>query len=306
MVGISLLKRPARKCLQMLRNMAEPPIPQTPAPEMQKIPEPQIPPIPPAPTEDPQWTPFLCNVCGTSNYLPLKSILTREYGYCANCQCYGRLRSMMYAVADRFSPGEIVLARMKPRKDIRGIGCSDWGYADLLAEKFDYVNTFYDHDPQLDLCNIDWTRYAPGSIDFITCTDVLEHVAPPIEKTFENMRRLLRPGGVAILTVPTSLEPATREHFPQLHDWRIEGENADRVLVNRRSNGDFERFDNLCFHGGEGMTLEFRLFSRQGLLKTIEQAGLRAARIYERTIDAHAIQLGASNFVLVAEKDPSS
>ncbi len=112
-----------------------------------------------------------------------------------------------------FSPDEIVLARMKPRKDIRGIGCSDWAYTDLLAEKFDYVNTFYDHEPKLDLCNVDWSRWQPHSVDFITCTDVLEHVEPPIERIFENISRLLKPGGVAFITVPTTLEPATRGAF---------------------------------------------------------------------------------------------
>ena len=93
---------------------------------------------------------------------------------------------------------------------------------------------------------------------------MLEHVEPPVVRTFENMRRLLKPGGVAILTVPTSLEPATREHFPHLHDWRIETKGEQRIVVNRRHDGTVERFDNLCFHGGEGMTLEFRLFSARG------------------------------------------
>jgi SAM-dependent methyltransferase len=292
MVGARLLKAPARKCVRALRlfrgALAVPPPPPAPV-------------VPPPPLEDPQWTPFLCNVCGTSNYQPRKR-LTREDGHCANCRCYGRLRSMMYAVAARFSPEEIILGRIKPRKEIRGIGCSDWGYVDMLAEKFDYVNTFYDHEPRLDLCNVDWGRWPPGSVDFITCTDVLEHVEPPIQRTFDNMYRLLKPGGVAILTVPTLLEPATREHFPNLYDWRIETDAEKRVLVNRRRDGTLERFDNLCFHGGEGMTLEFRYFSRDGFLQSVTQAGLRVAKIYETSIEAHAIPLGADNIVLVAEK----
>jgi SAM-dependent methyltransferase len=281
MVGVGVLRRPARGCLRLLRRMAEP--------------------VPPADLEDPRWTPFLCNVCGLSNYLPLRR-LSREDGHCAKCRCYGRLRSMMYAVTAHFSPDEIVLARMKPRKDIRGIGCSDWGYTDLLAEKFDYVNTFYDREPRFDLCKVDWSRWLPGSIDFITCTDVLEHVEPPIEGAFDNMRRLLKPGGVAILTVPTTLEPATREHFHDLHDWRIETEGKQRVVVNRRRDGTIDRFDNLCFHGGEGLTLEFRVFSREGLIDSIQNGGLRVAAVYDRPIEAHAISLGPSNFVLVAQK----
>jgi 2-polyprenyl-3-methyl-5-hydroxy-6-metoxy-1,4-benzoquinol methylase len=255
----------------------------------------------PAATFDPQWTSFLCNVCGKSNCLP-RPRLTREDGHCATCKCYGRLRSMMYALTAQFSPDETILARMKPRKDIRGVGCSDWGYTALLAEKFDYVNTFYDESPQLDLCNVDWSRWAAGSIDFITCTDVLEHVEPPVDKAFENMFRLLKPGGVAILTVPASLQPATREHFHDLHDWRIETEGSQRVVVNRRRDGTIDRYDNLCFHGGVGLTLEFRLFSRQGLIGSIERAGLHVANAYDRSIEPYAIPLGEDNFVLVAEK----
>ena len=281
MVGIGVLRSPARGCLRLLRRMAEP--------------------VPPADLEDPRWTPFLCNVCGLSNYLPLRR-LSREDGHCAKCRCYGRLRSMMYAVTAHFSPDEIILAKMKPRKDVRGIGCSDWGYTDLLAEKFDYVNTFYDREPRFDLCKVDWSRWLPGSIDFITCTDVLEHVEPPIEGAFDNVRRLLKPGGVAVLTVPTTLEPATREHFHDLHDWRIETEGKQRVVVNRRRDGAIERFDNLCFHGGEGLTLEFRVFSREGLIDSIQNAGLQVAALYDRPIEAHAISLCPSNFVLVAQK----
>jgi SAM-dependent methyltransferase len=281
MVGIRVFRRPARTCLRILRRVSETAVPSE--------------------VIDPVWTPFLCNVCGMSNYLARRR-LSREDGHCTKCKCYGRLRSMMYAVTAHFSSDEIVLARMKPRKDIRGLGCSDWGYVRLLTEKFDYVNSFYDRRPQLDLCDVDWARWAPDSFDFITCTDVLEHVAPPVERTFENMRRLLKPGGVAILTVPTSLDPATREHFPGLHDWHIEKEGKQRVVVNRRRDGTIERFDNLCFHGGEGMTLEFRLFSRQGLIDSLRDAGLRIAAIYDKSLDAHAITLSANNFVLVAER----
>jgi 2-polyprenyl-3-methyl-5-hydroxy-6-metoxy-1,4-benzoquinol methylase len=281
MVGIGVLRRPARTCVRLLRRVS------------QKVVT--------AKAVDPQWTSFLCNVCGKSNCLPRRR-LVREDGHCAECQCYGRLRSMMYALTARFSPDETVLARMKPRKDIRGVGCSDWGYTAILAEKFDYVNTFYDESPQLDLCNVDWSRWEANSIDFITCTDVLEHVEPPVDRAFENMFRLLKPGGIAILTVPCSLDARTREHFADLYDWRIEEEGNRRVVVNRRRDGTIDRYDNPCFHGGIGLTLEFRLFSRQGLIDNAERAGLRVANTHDRSIEPYAIPLSDENFVLVAEK----
>jgi SAM-dependent methyltransferase len=281
MVHIRMLERPARTCLRLLRRMSQP--------------------APPADLENPEWTPFLCNVCGMSNYLPRRQ-LWREGGRCTKCECYGRLRSMMYAVTAHFSPDEIILARMKPRKDIRGIGCSDWGYTDLLAKKFDYVNTFYDHEPRLDLCNVDWLRWPPGSVDFITCTDVLEHIEPPIERTLENMRRLLKPGGVLVLTVPIHTDSGICEYFPNLNEWEIKQEHGERVLVNHRRDGTVERFDNLCFHGGEGFTLEFRRFSRQGTLDMLEKAGFRIAAIHDKPIPAHGLTLFSVDFVVAAEK----
>ena len=282
----SPLRTPARKCLGILRRTWGP---KRPAPITSE-----------EAGKDTTPTPFMCNVCGRPNRLPAWR-LTREDGPCVGCQCHGRLRSISYAVTAHFSPEQLVLAWMRPRKEIRGLGCSDWGYADLLAEKFNYVNTFYDRPPQLDLSQVDWTRWPPASFDFITCSDVLEHVVGPIEATFENMRKLLRPGGVMILTVPTSLEPNSREHFPALYDWRIDEAGGARILINRRQDGVTEQFEDLCFHGGEGLTLEFRFFSRQGLIRSLRSAGFQVARIYEQSLPEFAIPLGCHNFVLVAQ-----
>ncbi|MGO9108817.1 MAG: methyltransferase domain-containing protein [Thermoguttaceae bacterium] len=281
----TIIKRPVKKCLQMIAQARE---------LMQ-----------PARAGGPARVPFLCNVCGTANMLP-QARLTREDGHCSSCQCYGRLRSMVYALTSQFSPQQPVLKWMAARKDIRGLGCSDWGYTGLLAKKFDYVNAFYDREPQLDLCNVDWRRWDPASFDFITCTDVLEHVEPPVQRAFDNMHRLLKPGGVAILTVPTTLDPINREHFPALTEWSIETQNSQRVLINRRDDGVVERFDNLCWHGGEGMTLEFRVFSREGLIDNVEKAGLRVAQILDRSIPRFAVSLCPNNLVLLAEKPASA
>jgi 2-polyprenyl-3-methyl-5-hydroxy-6-metoxy-1,4-benzoquinol methylase len=286
MMGVGTLKRGAKGCLRRLGLRKPPP--------------------PPVPPEQLQLTPFVCNVCGASNCLP-KAKLAREDGRCVKCDCYGRLRSIMYALTAHFSPDEMILAAMTPRKEIRGVGCSDWGYVQLLEEKFDYINTFYDEAPQLDLLNVDWSLWRPESFDFITCTDVLEHVAPPIDAAFQNMYRLLKPGGVAIITVPCRLEPDTREHFPDLHDWRIEKtKDNKRVLIDRRHDGTLRQYDDLCFHGGVGLTLEFRHFSRQGLVDTIEKAGFRMAKIHDQSVEPFGFPLGEGNLIHVAEKPGGS
>ena len=73
-------------------------------------------------------------------------------------------------------------------KAIRGLGMSDKEcYNGLLAEKFDYTNTFYDREPRLD-----FTESHPelaGQYDFILSADVLEHIAPPVQRALEETRR---------------------------------------------------------------------------------------------------------------------
>lgn len=66
----------------------------------------------------------------------------------------------------------------------------------------------------------------------------------------------------------------TREHFPFLHDWRLSsGEFGERRLFNKRSDGTVESFHNLVFHGGEGLTLEMRLFTKRGIEDNLKAAG---------------------------------
>jgi SAM-dependent methyltransferase len=163
-------------------------------------------------------------------------------------------------------------------------------------------NTFYDREPRLDLTAVDFARWPAASYDFITSSDVLEHVAPPVERALVGMRELLKPGGVAVLTVPTSLAPDTVEHFPDLHEWRLHEDGNARVLVNRLPDGREQRFADLRFHGGEGLTLEFRVFSRSGLLRALEDAGFAIADVFDDAIRAHGIPLRKHEVVVVAER----
>ena len=63
----------------------------------------------------------------------------------------------------------------------------------------------------------------------------------------------------------------TREHFPHLHEWRISGD----CLLNTRADGTEEAFHSLVYHGGPGMTLEMRLFTKGGIDESLRAAGFR-------------------------------
>ena len=92
-----------------------------------------------------------------------------------------RLRALIHLLSVELFGRSLPLPGFPKLKAIRGLGMSDKDcYNGLLAEKFDYTNTFYDREPRLD-----FTESHPelaGQYDFILSADVLEHIAPPVER----------------------------------------------------------------------------------------------------------------------------
>jgi SAM-dependent methyltransferase len=231
--------------------------------------------------------PFLCNLCGTPNAGTLAA-LSREALTCSHCGSNVRFRAMAFLVTKEVLGRPLPLSEIPAHKEIAGVGLSDAvNYAGPLAEKFSYENPFYHTEPRLDIVAIDESRV--GRYDFIIASDVFEHVLPPIGVAFRNAHALLKPGGVLVLTVPFSLDAETVEHFPDLHDWRIEVEDGRHVLLNRTRDGRSQRFADLVFHGGPGSTLEMRLFSRDALLRELAAAGFREVRVAAEPCVAHGI-----------------
>lgn len=222
---------------------------------------------------------YNCNICGTANTCELAD-LGRETPDCRGCGSTLRMRAVIGLLSEALFGEPLAIADFPKRRGLRGVGLSDWEeYARRLAERMDYTNTFYHQEPRLDITDI--ADDQAGSCDFLISTDVFEHVLPPVSAAFSGARRLLKPGGVFILTVPYALEcENTVEHFPNLHEWSLhqEPDGAWR-LDNRRRDGGQETFRDLVFHGGPGSTLEMRLFSRQSLLEELRVAGFSDVRI---------------------------
>jgi len=64
-----------------------------------------------------------------------------------------------------------------------------------------------------------------GSVDFILCSEVLEHIPDP-NVFLSELRRCLRPGGRLLLTVPFS----ARWHFIPYDYWRFTPSGLNRIL----------------------------------------------------------------------------
>ena len=136
-------------------------------------------------------------------------------------------------------------------------------------------------EPRLDIA--DAPEDLTARFDFIIASDVFEHVAPPVSRAFANARRLLKPHGIFIFSVPYSLDQETLEHFPDLHDYRLVEKDGAWRLENRTSDGRRQVFSDLVFHGGPGSTLEMRLFSRNGLIDEFVKAGFAGVRIADES-----------------------
>ena len=228
-----------------------------------------------------------CNICGQTCRTSLAE-LGRERPSCPGCNSTVRMRAIIHLLSNELFGESLALPDFPTRKDLRGIGLSDWnGYAIRLAQELDYTNTYYHKKPRLDITSID--PALEGTLDFLISTDVFEHIPPPISVAFENARKLLKRSGVFVFTVPYTIEPNTVEHFPDLFQYELVRDKGRKVLKNTTRTGEHQVFRDLVFHGGEGWTLEMRVFSEAGLLKEFARAGFRVVRIWRDHCTAYGI-----------------
>ena len=190
------------------------------------------------------------------------------------------MRGLLRALSLELFGVNLTLPDFPRVKSLRGLGTSDGvQYADALAAKLDYRNTFYDREPRFDIANADASEH--GRYDFLLSSEVFEHVPPPVSAAFETARRLLKPTGVLLLTVPYSFEAATAERFPDLHEFGLARVGDRLVLVNRARDGRIQVFEDLMFHVSFGSpALEMREFSESDLQRMLCAAGFAETRIY--------------------------
>jgi len=221
---------------------------------------------------------YKCNICGCDNSLESKKF-HRELALCTRCGANARFRGIIDVLGTMLQEsGE--LKSWQKRKEIRGIGMSDWdGYARKLSQKFSYQNTFYDRAPFFDIQNLneDWI----GKHNFIITTDVFEHILSPLQRAFDNLFALLCSGGGLVFSVPYTREEHTIEHFQGLCDYEFFDFHGEKVLINRDSHGYLRAYDGLVFHGGEGATLEMRLYCEQDIIERLKRAGFENIHVHD-------------------------
>ena len=82
----------------------------------------------------------------------------------------------------------------------------------------------------------------------------------------------------------------SKEHFPELHNYKLTKEsNGDWTLDNITTDGRKQHYRDLVFHGGPGSTLEMRLFSLAALKKHFELAGFVDLLVHDSPDLEHGI-----------------
>ena len=94
---------------------------------------------------------FQFNICDARNDLP-PSQFGREVPTYAGCGSTVRRRALMRILSREIFGMHLRISDFPVLKGIRGLGMSDsLDYAQTLAEKFDYPNTYYDREPKFDI-----------------------------------------------------------------------------------------------------------------------------------------------------------
>jgi SAM-dependent methyltransferase len=232
---------------------------------------------------------FECNICGERCQVAIDQ-LRREVASCCACGSTPRTRAIIRALSLELFGQNLVLPDFPASRGISGLGMTDWeGYASRLAEKFGYTNTYYHKEPQLDISNPEIPDSLVQSNDFIISSEIFEHVVPPVLRAFENTFKMLKPGGVLVLTVPYGTQAETIEHFPDLYDFTITADSGSYRLENVTRFGEVQEFHDLIFHGGPGSTLEMRVFAEAALLRHFTEAGFEAITVHRTPDFSHGI-----------------
>jgi len=207
-----------------------------------------------------------CIFCSARNFRT--SEIQRESMQCQNCRSTWRARATGLAVQQGLG------YEIQPFKNIVcdwsrvGLGISDdINLSVALHSKFFYSNSFYDTFPYLDIRNV--PIRARASFEFVTCSDVLEHIDMGINKAFTGLRSLTKPGGFVVVSVPIDRPDGHNEFYKDLASFEIKGDGVH--WQDSRGRKHVDRLPE--FHGGRGQNLAFRQFSVSSLRKALEVAG---------------------------------
>jgi len=237
-----------------------------------------------------------CILCGASHDDTPEPV-SREGAVCGVCDSTWRTRAVTLAVMTGLGIDPAPLSEISTDWSRVGVGFDDHpSIFSRFPARWDFVNTRLHRFPQLDLLSP--TDTTVGAFEFALCSDVLEHVQPPYRRGLEGLLTILKPGGFAVISVPVSGNPETIEHYPGLKRFEI---LESRAVEWTDEMGTRHHQSHPVFHGGDGLTLEFRIFSASEIVATLVEVGFESVLELFPRPDLGVFQI-ASPGVFVARK----
>lgn len=225
-----------------------------------------------------------CVICGA--LLPRRFSQSRgtvrEASQCVECGGTWRARAVTLALISSLGYSPKPLSRIRADWSRVGVGVSDdFVIAGRFGQVWTYTNTFYDDFPHLDVRDVPSRLFERN--EFIVCSDVLEHVDPPLEDALLGLRRMLKPNGFVVISVPMNGTAESDEYYPGLVDWELVWKQGSPELHWRDSFGTKHVDSSPEMHGGRGQTIAFRSFGHRSLSDLFTAAGFsRCLPLQER------------------------
>lgn len=154
-----------------------------------------------------------CNVCGWRGG-KFADDLWHEASVCPECGSQVRHRLLAATLNGLSTHADLTEAALLRGRDVLHFAPERQFRQRIKAAAARYVTADYDRgdtDWRLDISAMPSVKDA--EFDVVICCDVLEHV-PNDRGAFQEIRRILKPGGIAILTVPQKDSPATTDEDP--------------------------------------------------------------------------------------------
>ncbi len=164
-------------------------------------------------------------------------------------------------------------ASVSPDFSRYGLGVSDdMKLAQRLFQLFMYTNSYFHQFPTVDITSPPSETRA--QFEFIVCSDVLEHVPPPVEFALLGLRSMLRPQGFLVVSVPCQVNPESTEYYPNIVSWDLSDDGLRWTDL-----AGIDHFDpDPELHGGSGQTLAFRFWSITDLADRLVRTGFSSVR----------------------------
>jgi hypothetical protein len=133
----------------------------------------------------------------------ITSMGARPHFRCPWCNSSDKERHVWRVVQDILKPGMAILHVAPERNTQRKLKAltADYIAGDMFEGEDRYTPERYGGALYLDITDL--SQFPDARFDLIICNHVLEHV-PDDRKAMRELRRVLRPGGTAILNVPVS------------------------------------------------------------------------------------------------------